>query len=462
MPKKRTYGPDMEKKLINYIQSVQFEDLPLHVINYCKLLIMDSLGVTFPGSNAPGCDAVTALAKIWGHNHGPSVLIHGYKAPPSLVAMANSTMMHALDFDDTLDVSALHTCVSVLPAALATAEDTGNISGKTLIVAIVAGIDIICRISLAIKRPLSWIRTATCGAFGAAAAASKILALNEDQTGNALGIVYSQSAGNAQGLLEGSLVKRMQPGFSASAGVISAYLAKAGITGSNKFLSGKYGFYNLYENGEYEIEPVINKLGLHFSITDLSIKPYPSCRMTHSAIDAALALLPRLNNSLEDIDTIEVHASKMVNEMVGKPFKPGCNPQVDAQFSIPYTVSVALCRKDVRLSDFKDNVIFDPKIRMLSERVIVIPDSGLADNDILQVSMRIGMKDGMVYEKHIKTPLGNPGNPINIDQQREKFNKCILASGLDFDAKRINTLLNFIENIETVTDVSELAELTLI
>ncbi len=462
MSETRAGNLSIEQQLVDYIHSLQFDNLPVNVVNYCKLLIMDSIGVTFPGSNAPGCSAVNRLIKSWGSNTGASVLIYGYKTPPPLAAMVNSTMMHALDFDDTLDFSALHTFVSVLPAALAASESIGNISGKQFLTALVVGVDIICRISLAIQRPLSWIRTATCGAFGAAAAAAKILRLNRDQTANALGIVYSQCSGNAQGLIEGRLVKRMQPGFAASAGVTSAFLAKEGITGCSGFLHGKYGFYNLYENGEYVATPVTKDLGRHFSITDLSIKPYPSCRMTHSAIDAAIALLPLINGSLNNISSIEIHASKMVSEMVGKPFIPGDNPQVDAQFSIPYTISVALHRKDVCLDDFENKAIFDPEIKILSDKVIVIPDTDLPDKDILQVRLNIYMNDGRIYEKHIKAPLGNPLNPMGIDLCKEKFNKCIIASKLDFDISNIRELLDLIENMEVVEDIAELTKLAII
>ena len=137
----------------------------------------------------------------------------------------------------------------------------GGVDGKTLITALVLGVDVINRISLAIRRPLSWIRTATCGSFGAAAAAGKILGLDRGQMQNALGVVYSQTSGNAQGLLEGRLIKRMQPGLAAQAGVLSAFLAREGITGSHEFLEGAYGFYNLYERGEYDPAPVTPGFG---------------------------------------------------------------------------------------------------------------------------------------------------------------------------------------------------------
>ena len=450
----------IEDLLVDHIYHLRFEDLPKEAVNACKLLIMDSLGVSFPGSRAPGCDAVQGLAKAWTTHAGAHLLVHGTNAPPPLAALANSTMMHALDFDDTLDVSALHTFVNVMPAALAAAEDTEIVNGKQLITALIAGVDIICRLSFAIKRPLSWIRTATCGSFGAAATAAKLLVRDRDEIANALGIVYSQCAGNAQGLIEGRLVKRMQPGFAASSGVTSAFLARAGITGSREFLQGKYGFYNLYECGEYDPAAAVAELGSHFAIMDLSVKPYPSCRMTHSAIDAALALRPAILAAAGDIEAIDVSASKMVTEMVGKPLVIGPNPQVDAQFSIPYTVSAALLRGDVFLNDFETTAIMDPPTRSLADRVTVVSDPALADEDILHAGIRIRMKDGRIYETSVAAPLGNPKNPMDMETCRRKFHKCIDFSALEFPANRRAELLARIKDLEHVKDISRLTALT--
>jgi 2-methylcitrate dehydratase PrpD len=450
---------DLESKLLDHVSRVQFEDLPEEVVTYCKLFIMDSLGVTFPGSRAPGCPEVVNLVGDWGGGAGSTVLIYGHHAPPPLAALANSTMMHALDFDDTLDASALHTFVSVLPAALATAESVGGVDGKRFITALVLGVDVICRLSLGIQRPLSWIRTATCGSFGAAATAGKMLGLDRDRMADALGVAYSQTSGNAQGLLEGRLVKRMQPGFAAQAGVTSAFLARAGITGSRHFLQGEYGFYNLYEGGEFDSGPVLNGLGQHYTIMDLSLKPYPCCRMTHAAIDAALELGKVVGSSPGDIEEIQVTVSKMVTEMVGKSFVIGTDPQVDAQFSIPYTVSAALIRGDLFLEDFEPEQIMDAQVKALAERVQVAPDPSLPDKDITHSKMLVKMKSGKRYEKAVEAPLGNPANPMDMSRCKEKFEKCMAFSGVGLDPDKVNHLLSMIENLEAVQDVSLITSL---
>ena len=448
----------LEKTLVEHIGRVEYGDIPEEAFAVCKLLVMDSFGVTIPGSHAPGCREVVELTKSW-EGRGASVLIHGPRTTPPMAALANSTMMHALDFDDTLDVSALHTFVSVLPAALACAETVGGVDGKRFLSALVTGVDVICRLSLGISRPLSWIRTATCGSFGAAAAAGKILGLDEGRLGDALGIVYSQTSGNAQGLVEGRLVKRMQPAFASHSGVVSAFLARSGITGSHEFLQGRYGFYNLYEGGEFDPEAVARDLGRHFTILDLSIKPYPSCRMTHASIDAALRLRSSLGNGVEDIERIEVSASKMVTEMVGKPFVIGTNPQVDAQFSIPYTVAAALLRGDVFLNDFSAEAIHDPKMKKLAERVKVSEDGALQAKDILRARMRIVKGNGDVVETAVDAPLGNPARPMDADRCRDKFRKCVASSEVDWEESRWDELLDTVEHLEELDDVSRLVSL---
>jgi 2-methylcitrate dehydratase PrpD len=448
----------LESKLVDHASRVRFEDLPPKVVEYCKLLVMDSFGVTFPGYSAPGCREVAELTRGWGGS-GSTVLIYGNETAPPFAALANSTMMHAMDFDDTLDASALHTLVSVLPAGLATAEYLGGVDGKTLITALVLGVDMICRVSLGIRRPLSWIRTATCGSFGAAVTAGKILGLDRERLTNALGVAYSQTSGNAQGLIEGRLVKRMQPGFAAQAGVTSAFLSRAGITGSHNFLQGRYGFYKLYERGEYDPDPVVERLGEHYTILDLSLKPYPCCRMTHASIDAALQLRNVIGASVQDIEEIRVMASKMVTEMVGKTFVIGTDPQVDAQFSIPYTVSAALLRGDVFLKDFEVAAIMDEEVRTLAERVKVTSDPDLPDKDILHARMTIRMKNGQNHEASVNAPLGNPARPLTMERCKEKFTKCLAQSKVDFDDGRANELLSMIEELEQLQDIRRLTKL---
>ncbi len=448
----------VEEQLVEGLSDLRYEDLDADTVIYCKQLLMDTLGVAFPGSLAPGCGELVDLVRHWVTPEGAPVLLHGFRTAPPQAALANSTMMHALDFDDTLDASALHAMVTALPAALAAAAVRGPVSGRDLITALVMGTDVTARISLGIHQPLSWIRTATCGTFGAAAAAARILGLKGERLADAFGIAYSQTAGNAQGLIEGRLVKRMQPGFAAAAGVTAALLAQQGITGSRRFLTGRYGYYRLYENDAFDPQPVVAALGRHFHIKDLSIKPYPCCRMTHSSIDAALDLRRALADPAA-IQRVAVTASEMVTTMVGKPFEPGDNPQVDAQFSIPYTVACALLQGDVFLPDFTEEAIDRPAILDLADNVTVTADNRLPAKDLFQATVTVHAADHAPLSRQITLPRGNPGNPLDYDQCREKFTKCLAYSRLPVFEARRDELLRCLQQLETLDDIGRLLAL---
>ena len=338
----------------DYVAQTNYSDLPLKVVENTKKFIIDTIGVGIAGLTAPGCLEAFEVVKHWSGRPEATVLMRNLKCPAIWAGFVNSIAMHALDFDDTLDESAHHANVSTLPAALAMAEARGKVTGKELICALALGQDVSCRLALSLKRPLAWTRAATCGYFGATSAVGKILGLDSEKMRNAFGIAYSQTAGNVQGLADGALSKRMQPAFAVKSAILSACLAEKGITGASNVLEGDFGFFKLYEGNEYDRNVLLKDLGEDFTGSRLSLKPYPCCRMAVSAIALALNLRKEHDIKLNTVQGITVICSKMVYNMVGKPFEIRNNPQTDAQFSIPYTVIIAILNGDVFLCDFDD------------------------------------------------------------------------------------------------------------
>jgi 2-methylcitrate dehydratase PrpD len=446
--------------LVRYVAETNFDSLPREVVDETKKFILDTIGVGLAGVREPGCREVVDLVKTWSSNPaGSTIIFYKDKVSPPEAAFANSVLMHALDFDDTHDSSAMHTHVSSLPAALALAEVRQGTSGKDLITAVTLGVDITCRIASAITTPLSWIRTATCGSFGAAAAAAKILQLDERAILATLGVVYSQTAGNAQCLVDGGLVKRMQPGFSARSAVLSAALASRGVTGATHIFEGEYGFYNLYERGKVITDRATENLGNQFGVMDLSIKPYPCCRMTHAAIDAALELSSSHVIDPDGIKEVGVSVSKMVSDMVGAPFTMRDNPQVDAQFSIPYTVAVALSNGRVLLSDFTPETIKGAApILELARKVTVSLDPALPDKDLSSLQMSITMLDGQTLTHKLHALKGSPLKPLSFDECAAKFKTCFEYSGKSALVEKGDRIVDFIYNLEKKRDASEILD----
>ncbi|MGC8621718.1 MAG: MmgE/PrpD family protein [Caldisphaera sp.] len=447
---------DLAFELAEKYSEIKFNDIPPNVVDYTKKFILDTIGVSLAGSTAPGVEPVYRLLKSFDKTKESHVLGFDDKLSRLNATFINSILCHALDFDDTLDDAALHCYASVLPATLSLGE-INKIDGKTLITSIVLGVDLVCRIGLSVTTPLSWIRTATCGSFGAALAAAKTLGLGSDNILNSLGIVYSQTSGNAQCLIDGGLTKRMQPAFSSKAGVLSALMAKEGITGAREIFEGPYGFFNLYERGLYNRELCLRDLGKFFYGTKLSIKPYPTCRMTHSSIDAAIEVLKKLPQNLdtEDIKKIEISVCKMSKEMVGNPFKVRNNPQVDAQFSIPYNVSLVFIKREPPfIEDISNEVVKSGKWSKITDKIEVCVNDNIEPNNIKFAFLKVVLKSGETIDYQVDFPKGHPNNPLSWDECISKFKKCANLGIKKFNNKDLEYIVEQIANLEMIKDIS--------
>lgn len=444
-----------------FIKGTNYDALPREIVEITKKFILDTLGVAVAGSSAPGCREIVDEVKAWGGRQDSTILIHGGKVPAQNATFVNSSMAHALDLDDCHDMNAHHAYNSVLSTALALGEMKGGASGKELITAVALGVDISCRIANACVRFYGWHPAAIYGGFGAAAAASKMLSLSEEETVNTFGMAYSQTGGNFQCNIDGAVVKRMQPGLNAKGAVIGSFLAKRGVTGPQNVLEGQCGFFNLYQRGTYDPKVLTDDLGIRFEGANVSIKPYPCCRCNHAPVDAALAIARNNDIDANNIDRINVYTTAHCNRVTGRPFRLQGNPQVYVQFCIPYTVTASLLRKDLFISDFDEKAIRDPKIEPIATKVNLFPDEEvpLSTPTVVKmapVTVEVIMKNGKVLSKRIDNPKGDPKNPMSMDEVIEKVKKCIPYSAYPLDEKRVNKGIEMIGELEKLDDIRKL------
>jgi 2-methylcitrate dehydratase PrpD len=450
---------DKISKFADYVAKTNYSDFSEAVVENTKKFIIDTIGVGIAGLEAPGCLQALEVVKAFGGHQEATVLMNDFKCPSPWAGFMNSIFMHALDFDDALDESPLHANVSVLPAALAIAESNQGVTGKDLICAVAIGQDVACRVGASLNRPLAWTRTATCGFFGATAAAGKIVNLDKDKMWDAFGISYCQTAGNVQCMLDGVLVKRMQPAFAAKSAILSTLLAGKGITGTKNVLEGDFGFFRLYEGNDYDKNILLNDLGEDFRGMKLSIKPYPCCRMTHASIDAALKLRKEFQVDLLNVEKITVKTSKMVHEMVGMPFRIRKDPQVDAQFNIAYTVIIALLKGDVFLDDFEEKNVRNQRVMDLTKLVEIIPDPNIEERDIMNCTIEVITADGQRYSSNVSAIKGNPLNPMSIEECMEKFRKCVDYSPKRRAKEKVSKILHILEDLENLKNIRILMDL---
>src|SRR6266581_537782 len=183
--------------LAQHVCRTGYAELPASAVESARRNILDTFGCMLGGSGSPGIGELFAVISRWGGLAESRVLLRGIRLPAPQAALLNSSMVHALDFDDTLDTGgSIHPGVSVLGSILAVCDSLGGVSGRDVLLAVALGLDVSCRIALASTLDRGWHRTAAIGVFGATAAAGKLMDLSAQQMLDAFGIAYSHAAGN--------------------------------------------------------------------------------------------------------------------------------------------------------------------------------------------------------------------------------------------------------------------------
>lgn len=455
---------DSSQIIARHVAGLAFRDLPTSAVEATRRNLLDTVGVAIAGAAAPGCAA--AVGAILGNDTGTQSAVWGTgrRASAAEAALANGMMAHALDFDDTHDLAVLHAGISVVPAALAMADRIGGVSGEELAVAVTAGLDLACRLGVATRvSPVvrGWAYTATHGLFGAAAAAARLLKLDAERIGHALGIAYAQAAGNCQCLVDGALTKRMQPGFAARNAVQSAIFAEAGITGTIHTFDGIHGLARVYLGGEFDRDVLLRDLGSRYEHENLGYKPYPACRHTHAAIDAALHLAKEHDIALDTIEAIAVGVNEEGYANVCIPAETKCRPRVvvDAQFSIPFCVATALARRRVFIPDLAPDALGDPAVLRLASLVRAHVDPRLQQEHgrgVSPAAVSIVLKNGTTLTAVREEALGGLGAPMDFDMLAAKFRQCAQHAWGPAAEARADALVEVFRGFESLPDVRAL------
>lgn len=449
----------LERALAKFVCNTKYEDLT-KVIDTVKLQVLALYGATIAGANAEGCKAIADYVCNLGGNKEATVLIHGGKVPAQMAAFANSVMGRALDIDDHISPG-VHIGSSVIPAALATAELVGGCSGKELLTAIAVGTEVSLRLNLEDMDYDGFDPTGVAAVYASAAAAAKLLNLNEEQTLNTLALAFNRCGGSFQSNVDGSLAVRIIEGWTAQAGIECARLAQIGITGPHNFLEGVYSYFHLYASEEKDRSYVIENLGKKWHIGTINFKKYPSCGLTQGSTELILDMMREHRFLASDVEKIEVRVPPYSYKLVGK-FALGRNPKVNAQFSVGYCVANAVVRKEISLSQFEAEMIkADDVQQFLAERVEVIndPDAGRShySSDIV-----VRLKNGVVLNGSIDVPPGTPDNPMTDEEHRRHFQDCVSFANLPWlTDKKCKSILSVIEGIENVASINSIIPLFL-
>jgi 2-methylcitrate dehydratase PrpD len=444
--------------LCQHAASMTWDRLPVTARDAARRVFLDATGVMFAASGlAPEAQPFISLARANGN--GPcSILGTEAKVQPLGAALGNGALAHAVDYEDAFDKAPGHPNASLVPVLLALAQSV-PVNGKAFLTALAVGGDVACRIALALRKPMEdgkWYPPPIVAAYGAVAGAANLLKLTPAQTKDALSMVLCQVTMPGEiKYSQRTVLRAVREAFPAQAALSAVLLAREGVAGFEAPLEGQAGFYALYAGGQFDAATLTDRLGAHFWTTELTFKPWPSCRGTHPFIEMALDLRSKHRLKPHDIASIEVGIDG-VQAMLVEPLarKQAPSVTIDAKFSIPFTVALALKRGRVTLDDFAN--LKDETVLALSKLVTPRLDSNASWQRGSGGALKITTKDGTAFSAAVNNALGCPERPLSDQALTAKFVDCASRAHVPMKREHAEKLADVIMSLEMCTDVGAL------
>jgi len=408
-----------------FVVGLKLADVPQAVVAKAKLVFLDTVGIALASSTIDFGHMVTNVARKLGGGNDSLLIGTSSRVAAANAVIANGTLAHGLDYDDTLEEAVVHTGSCAWMTALAVGEEVGA-SGAAVLEAAIAGTEVLCKIGLVapgIFHARGFHPTAICSTFGAAAAAGKLYGLNSNQWVDALGLCGSQSSGIIEYLADGTWTKRMHPGWSAHGGVIACLLAQEGFRGPAKVFEGTHGFFNAFGGkNDYRFEKIL-ELGEEWEIPRLTFKSYPCGSISHPYMDCALRIKQKHSPAPEQIAEVVCRTAEGPVHRLWEPLADKQKPvsSYGAKFSLPYSLAVMLIRGKAGLDEFSDETIHDAKILELAARIRYELDPTIDYPRHFSGHVKVKMNDGKVLEENQPHPRGGFEDPLPPAEIEAKF-----------------------------------------
>lgn len=405
--------------------ALDLTEVPAAVRRAALRHLLDGFGTALGGLASGGADPALEVARGLGGPQESTILGSTTRVSAPAAALANGTLVHTLDFDDTHAGGLIHATAVVLPAAFAVGEQTGA-SGEDVLLAAVVGYEASCRIAAAAPHGFharGLHATMVAGVFSSALVAARLTGLTVEQTTHALGIAGSQAGGLLAFLGTGASTKQLHPGFASQSGIIAARLAAAGATGPETVFEGPHGIFDALAAGTADPHSIVEGLGERWETTRIGIKPYAACQLSHATLDALRDARRQGDFNIDDIESItaQVHpdSASVVCDTSRDLTRPA-SPYA-AKFSLPWSAAALLVDGDMTLATFDPASITRPDVTALAARVTVelAPTGGVAAD--APGAVRIVLRDGRVVDGAVTRSAGGPDNPLTDEDLQAKL-----------------------------------------
>lgn len=448
---------EVTSTLGGWIAGLTLDRLPASVVTQLKTCLLDSLGCGLFGATQPWSVIAGDVAVAMSGGGAASLFARPERVSPADAALANGTAIHGFELDDAHVSSSLHPGAVAVPAALAAAE-TGGASGADVLAALAAGYEIGIRVGICagVSHSTSGYHvTGTVGTLGSAAAAARVLRLAPVQAAHALGIGGTQAAG-LYSARTGAMTKRFHAGRASQSGVIAAFLARQGFTGSLDVIEAPFGGFLSTLNGQFDATTILNGLGECWETERVGLKPYASCASSHTIVDSVRELRQR-GLSGANLDRLIVRMSKKGKVNVGWPYQPG--EVISAQMNGYYIAAVTLLDGDAFIEQFAPERLADPAILALLPKIEIVHDPAL---DLGGASKRHAiyatatLQGGEQLATYVEQRRGSAEHPLSSAEAERKFMRLASVALTETEAGEV---MEIVRRLDEQPDVGRLTQL---
>lgn len=456
-------GLSRSTQLGEWYLGLKYEDLPPDIVARVKLHLLDILGLALAGAaRAPGRSLRQALPAL-GSGNECRVLGYGDSTSALLAALANGTLAHAMEFDDTHPEAITHVANSVITTALAVCEQRG-LSGRAAMTAIAGGNEISCRIGVVAPGAMhraGYHATGVVGAMSAAFVASRLLGLDIARLRHAVGIAGSQASGIMECWSDGTWSKFLHPGLAAHNGLIAANLARTGFTGPATVFEGRFGLFKSHiqdPDCAFDYDRMTGLLGEKWESRDISFKPYPTAHFIHSFLDALLYLVRTENLKPEEVKSVMCPIARHMVPIVCEPADEKVKPATDwhGRVSLPYSLAEALYFGELTGRGYAEPSLGNPHILDLARKVAYRVDETASGPGEFKGWVIVETTDGRTLERIEPYNRGSSKLPMSDEDIKAKFRDN--ASLMLKDA-RIGQIEECVANFEQLANAGELVGL---
>ena len=443
------------KRLASFASELRYEDIPQDVVLRAEDLFLDWYASAIAGCTAKTVNILKGFDELMGPAIGGCQVFGSKKTTsPLFAAMINGAASHVVEQDDLHNQSIFHPATVVFPPIFAIAQADPAISGKDFLTAAVAGYECGIRVGQYLGRSHYKVfhMTATAGTIASAMAVANLLKLDVEQTLNALGSAGTQAGGLWEFLKDAADSKQLHTAKASMNGLQAAYLAQQGFTAAQQILEGKQGM-SAGMLGQGDESQLTDRLGSRWATPETSFKFHASCRHTHPAADALLALRTQHDIDHKKIQDIKAYVYQAAVDVLGAVTDPVTIHQ--SKFSMGFVLALIARFGSAGVNDFTDDALVDQENRRLHDCVEMIFDEEIDSVYPDQWSARVvvTMIDGAVHEHLMKVPKGDPGNTLSRDELTHKAVTLAEYSGV-LNEREMRDVVNLIWSLSEIDSFS--------